>query len=95
MKKLIPLTLGAAFALAGALATGSASAADDLSRQLANDLYKEVAVGPYGLRVRAINGVLRLTGSVGTVRDWQVAQRMATDAAPGADIRNDLNVVIR
>jgi osmotically-inducible protein OsmY len=97
MKKHIR-TLGAAFALTCALTAGGAQAADDdrgISRQLASDLYKEVAVGTYGLRVRTLNGIVRLSGSVGTIRDWRIAQRMAEDAAGGADVQNDLNVVIR
>ena len=91
------LALGLA-TLAFTFAASAASAAEgdrDISRQLTNDLYRSVAIGPYGVRVRTVNGVVRLSGSVGTVRDYWVAQRQAQDASGVSDVQNYLSVLIR
>ena len=92
--------IGTALALSCALATGGAWAATstndhDISRQVVNDLYRDVAVGPYGLRVRTRDGVVRLSGSVGTERDWRTAERQAREAPGVTAVQNDLTVLIR
>ena len=91
-----------------ALATGSAWAASgadpgvnprgndrDISRQLANDLIRQVAVGPYGVRVRTQNGIVRLSGSVGSVIDWKKADAEARGTDGVVAVQNDLSVLIR
>jgi osmotically-inducible protein OsmY len=92
--------IGTALALSCALAAGGAwastSANDhDISREVVSDLYKDVAVGPYGLRVHTRDGVVRLSGSVGTERDWRRAEQEARNTAGVAAVQNDLTVLIR
>ncbi len=65
------------------------------SKQLATELLQEVAPGPYGLRVQARNGYVRLSGTVATVNDWMKADATARSAAAGADVQNNLSVMIR
>jgi len=65
------------------------------SKQLATDLLQEVAPGPYGLRVQARNGYVRLSGTVATVNDWMKADETARSAAGGAEVQNNLSVMIR
>ena len=68
---------------------------ETVSRQLTNTLLQDVAVGPYGVRVRTTNDRVLLTGSVGTVRDWMRADQDARNAASGMPVQNDLSVLIR
>jgi osmotically-inducible protein OsmY len=94
-------SIGTLLALSCAVATGSAWAAQgasatDISRQVATDLYKNVGVGPYGIQVHVTTtGVVRLTGSVGTERDWRTAQREARNTDGVAGVQNDLSVLMR
>jgi osmotically-inducible protein OsmY len=92
--------ISAALALSCALVTGGAWAATrandhEISRQVVNELYRDVGVGPNGLRVRTRDGVVRLSGSVGTEWDWRMAERQARDAPGVTDVQNDLTVLIR
>ena len=87
-----------ALALAAGLATSTAWAADgdrDISRQVATDLIRTVAIGPYGIQVRAQNGVVRLNGSVGTINDWKRAEQQAREVAGVSEVQNNLSVLIR
>ncbi len=65
------------------------------SKQLATELLQQVAPGPYGLRVQARNGYVRLSGTVATVQDWMKADETARNAASGAEVQNNLSVMIR
>jgi hypothetical protein len=65
------------------------------SKQLATDVLQQVAPGPYGLRVQARNGYVRLSGTVATVNDWKKADETVRNAASGADIQNNLSIMIR
>ena len=65
------------------------------SKQIATELLQEVAPGPYGLRVQARNGYVRLSGSVVTIQDWMKADETARNAASGAEVQNNLSVMIR
>ena len=89
--------LAATSAWADAANTSQSSARDDniASKQLATELLQDVAPGPYGLRVQNRNGYVRLSGSVGTVRDWMKADEIARNAAGGAEVQNDLSVLNR
>jgi osmotically-inducible protein OsmY len=76
--------------------TASSSAKDSniTSRQLATQLLQDVAPGPYGLRVQARNGYVRLSGSVASIRDWMKADEDARNAGAG-EVQNNLAVLIR
>ena len=99
--------LVATVALSGALAATSAWADAEntstraptgdhntTSRQIASDLLQDVAPGPYGLRVQARDGYVRLSGSVATIRDWKKADEVARNADAG-EVQNDLSILIR
>jgi osmotically-inducible protein OsmY len=88
------LALACAFASGGAWAAGGGSD-QDISTQLVNDIFRQVAVGPYGLRVQTQNGVVRLSGSVGTVRDWKKAEAEARGAQGVTEVQNNLSVLTR
>jgi osmotically-inducible protein OsmY len=47
------------------------------------------------LRVQARNGYVRLSGTVATVNDWMKADETARSAAGGAEVQNNLSVMIR
>ncbi len=64
------------------------------SRQIATELLQDVAPGPYGLRVQARNGSVRLSGSVASIRDWKKADEVARNADAG-EVQNDLSILIR
>ena len=66
-----------------------------IRKDLATQLLRDTAVGPYGIQVRARNGFVRLSGSVGTVRDWKKAQEVARSSDGVAEVQNDLSVLIR
>jgi osmotically-inducible protein OsmY len=68
---------------------------DTTSRQIATELLQEVAPGPFGLRVQARHGQVRLSGSVASIRDWTRAEQIARSSAGDAEIQNDLSVLIR
>lgn len=88
--------LAASSAWADAAYTNSAARDDNVSsKQLATELLQEVAPGPYGLRVQARNGYVRLSGTVATVNDWMKADETARNAAGGAEVQNNLSVMIR
>jgi len=54
------------------------------------------AVGPYGIRVRSTrDGVVHLSGSVQTIRDWRAAEREARDRSGVTDVQNDLSILVR
>ena len=92
-------------ALSCAFGTGWANSANtsvnppvkdsSISRQLTTQLLHDTAVGPYGVRVIAQNGFVRLSGSVGTVRDWKKADEVARNTDGVADVQNDLSILIR
>jgi hyperosmotically inducible periplasmic protein len=95
--------LAATVALAGVCAAGSAWAdiantrgdAPD-SKQVASEILKDTAVGPYGVRVRATpDGVVHLTGSVISIRDWKTAEATARDASGVTGVQNNLSVLVR
>ena len=89
------LVAGSAWA-DGASSSVNRSANDrDISREIASDLIKDTAVGPYGVWVKSRNGVVQLTGSVGTVNDWKKANRDARNVDGVAEVQNDLSVLIR
>ena len=90
------VALTCALATSGAWAAQNDAARDRaISREVANDLIKDVAIGPYGIRVRSRDGVVYLSGSVGTVRDWKVAAQEARGTAGVTAVQNDLSVLIR
>ena len=97
----VALALACSFAASGAWAdaantsTYAARGDNATSKQLATDILQEVAPGPYGLRVQAKNGYVRLSGTVATVNDWMKADATARNAAGGAEVQNDLSVMIR
>ena len=66
-----------------------------IRKDLATQLLRDTAVGPYGIQVMARNGFVRLSGSVGTVRDWKKAQEVARSSDGVAEVQNDLSVLIR
>ncbi len=92
-------------ALSGVFGTGWAESANtsvnppvkdsSISRQLATQLLHDTAVGPTGIQVRARNGFVRLSGTVGTVRDWKKAEEDARNSDGVAGVQNDLSVLIR
>ena len=66
------------------------------SKQLAVEILKDAAVGPFGVRVRTTSdGVVHLTGSVITIRDWKTAEADARDASGVTGVRNDLSILVR
>jgi osmotically-inducible protein OsmY len=96
------LALSCALAATSAWADAAGSPVDSpvrdnntTSRQIATELLQEVAPGPYGLRVQARHGYVRLSGSVASVRDWMKADEVARNSAGDAEVRNDLSVLIR
>lgn len=99
MRKIFATTLALACGVAaGAAWADVANTTADLpnSRQLASDILKEAAVGPYGIRVRSTrDGVVHLSGSVQTIRDWRAAEREARDGSGVTDVQNDLSILVR
>lgn len=89
------LIFATAVALSCVFATGSAWAAPD-SKQVATQILKDAAVGPYGVRVRTTaDGVVHLTGSVISIRDWKTAESTARDVSGVTGVQNDLSVLVR
>ncbi len=84
-------------AMAAENTRSSSPARDDniMSRQIATELVQNTAVGPYGVRVHARNGYVRLSGSVATIRDWMRADRDARNADGVNEVQNDLSVLVR
>jgi hyperosmotically inducible protein len=101
--------VGYVTATLAALAAGSAWAADnhtrsdvnaavsdsEISRQVASDLIKDTAVGPYGVRVESRDGMVHMSGSVGSINDWMKADEDARNVEGVAGVQNDLSVLIR
>jgi hyperosmotically inducible protein len=83
-------------ALSCVFAAGSAWADVASSKQVATEILKDTAVGPYGVRVRTTqDGVVHLSGSVITIRDWKTAEADARDASGVTGVQNDLSVLVR
>lgn len=93
------LALICAFAAGGAWAEAASISRDapsSNSRQIATEILKNTAVGPYGIRVRTTrDGVVHLTGSVISIRDWKTAETDARDASGGAGVQNNLSILVR
>jgi osmotically-inducible protein OsmY len=91
------VALSCAFAAGSAWADVANTSGDaPNSKQLAGEILKDAAVGPYGVRVRTTrDGVVHLTGSVVTIRDWKSADRDAQDANGVTAVQNDLSILTR
>jgi osmotically-inducible protein OsmY len=91
------VALSCAFAACSAWAdVASTSGGAPSSKQVAREILKDAAVGPYGVRVRTTrDGVIHLSGSVVTIRDWKTAEADARDANGVTDVQNDLSVLVR
>jgi osmotically-inducible protein OsmY len=87
--------IGTAWADSPNRSVNAAGKDGSIRKQLATQLLQETAVGPYGIQVRTQNGFVRLSGSVGTVRDWKKADELARGSEGVAEVQNDLSVLIR
>lgn len=88
-------TFVTAVGLLCAFAAGGAWAAPD-SKQVASEILRDAAVGPYGVRVRTTrDGVVHLTGSVVSIRDWNAADAVARDASGVTGVQNGLSILVR
>lgn len=84
---------GSAWADAANVSTDTPAAS---SKQIATEILRNTAVGPYGIRVRTTrDGVVHLTGSVIAIRDWKTAEADARDASGGASVQNNLSILVR
>ena len=99
MKPIFAMTVAVACAFgAGSAWADVASTTGDApsSKALAGEILKDTAVGPYGVRVRTTrDGVVHLSGSVITIRDWKTAEADARDASGVTGVQNDLSVLVR
>jgi len=99
MKHIFAMTaaLSCVFAAGSAWADAASTTGDaPSSKQLAGEILKDTAVGPYGIRVRTTrDGVVHLSGSVITIRDWKTAEADARDANGVTGVQNDLSVLVR
>src|SRR5215467_12852309 len=68
---------------------------NQISRQIASDLVRDTAVGPYGVWVHSRDGMVALTGSVATLKDWQKASEDARNAEGVEGVQNDLSILMR
>ena len=99
MKQILATTvaLSCVFAAGSAWADAANTSGDaPSSKQVASEILKDAAVGPYGVRVRATpDGVVHLTGSVISIRDWKTAEATARDTSGVTGVQNDLSVLVR
>jgi osmotically-inducible protein OsmY len=99
MRKTFVATVGlfCTFAAGGAWADVASTSGDaPNSKQVASEILRDAAVGPYGVRVRATrDGVVHLTGSVVSIRDWNAAEAAARDASGVTGVQNGLSILVR
>ncbi|HTU61958.1 MAG TPA: BON domain-containing protein [Polyangiales bacterium] len=91
------VALSCAFAAGSAWADAANVSTDaPSSRQIASEILKNTAVGPYGFRVRTTSdGVVHLTGSVISIQDWKTADADARNASGVAGVQNNLSILVR
>src|SRR5689334_18352706 len=68
---------------------------NQISKDIASDLIRDTAVGPYGVWVHSRDGMVELTGSVATIKDWQKASEDARSAEGVEGVQNDLSILMR
>ena len=98
--------VAASLAASCVLVAGNASAASassgrsepsdtQISRDIASDLIRDTAIGPYGVWVRSRDGMVELRGAVATVKDWKRAEEDARNAEGVDEVQNNLSILVR
>jgi osmotically-inducible protein OsmY len=89
------LAASCALAAGTAWAHNAGSGDTQISREVASDLIKDTALGPYGVQVRSHDGRVEMTGSVLTARDWNKAAEDARNVEGVGEVQNNLSILTR